>query len=120
MKSAEVEARREHASQGSGRGALGSGQPAWEEGSCLQGVQSGQRVPVTPTRAGRGGGQKGRVTPELAEFRETKCELFMWGEGCRHGVWVHLGRAVRGHGWEGVRGQASLSSPFTKQPNQGN
>lgn len=54
MKSAEVEARREHASQGSGRGALGSGQPAWEEGSCLQGVQSGQRVPVTPPH-GQGG-----------------------------------------------------------------
>ena len=63
MKSAEAEARRERASRGSRCWALGSGRPAWEEGSCLQGVQSGRRVPVTPTWAGRGGGQKRRFTP---------------------------------------------------------
>ena len=94
IESAEVEASREHGSRGGGCGALGSGRPAWEEGSCLQGVQSGWRVPVTPTQAGRGGGQKGRFTLELAEFRETKCKLFVWGEGCRHGVWGHPGRVV--------------------------
>ena len=118
MKSAEVEARQEHASRGGGCGALGSGRLAWEEGSCLQGVQSGWRVPVTPTQAGRGGGQKGRFTLELAELREMKCELFVWGEGCKHGVWGHPGRVGRGHRWGGLWGQASLSSPFIKQPNQ--
>ena len=118
MKSAEVEARRERAHRGGGYGALGSGWPAWEEGSCLQGVQSGWRVPVTPTQAGRGGGQKGRFTLELAEFRETKCELCVWGEGCRCGVRGHPGSVGRGHRWGGVRGQVSLSSSFIKQPNQ--
>lgn len=62
---------------------------------------------------------EGRFTPELAEFKEAKCErLFVWGEEVQ--AWgAGSYRQSEEEAQMGRRaGQASLSSAFIKQPNQ--